>query len=114
NPDVGAVNWVLRAAGVASPPRWLGSPTWAVRSEEHTSELQSLTNLVCRLLLEKKKKKIHKVTQRNDAMLDSNGSQGIWGQDEERDGKHRDIRSSSTIVNTCVFNTLVWVLRDDT
>src|SRR5437016_7938873 len=29
-----------------------------VRSEEHTSELQSLTNLVCRLLLEKKKKKI--------------------------------------------------------
>src|SRR5262249_62280897 len=28
-----------------------------VRSEEHTSELQSLTNLVCRLLLEKKKTK---------------------------------------------------------
>src|SRR5438046_3937942 len=31
--------------------------TFHVRSEEHTSELQSLTNLVCRLLLEKKKKK---------------------------------------------------------
>src|SRR2546426_8492452 len=29
----------------------------AVRSEEHTSELQSPCNLVCRLLLEKKKKK---------------------------------------------------------
>src|SRR5262249_61804115 len=29
---------------------------WARRSEEHTSELQSLTNLVCRLLLEKKNK----------------------------------------------------------
>src|SRR5258706_8662449 len=28
----------------------------AIRSEEHTSELQSLTNLVCRLLLEKKKR----------------------------------------------------------
>src|SRR5437016_8390600 len=28
-----------------------------IRSEEHTSELQSLTNLVCRLLLEKKKNK---------------------------------------------------------
>ena len=27
-----------------------------LRSEEHTSELQSLVNLVCRLLLEKKKK----------------------------------------------------------
>src|SRR5258706_1673004 len=31
---------------------WLSAPC---RSEEHTSELQSLTNLVCRLLLEKKK-----------------------------------------------------------
>src|SRR5436190_14740366 len=30
----------------------------AVRSEEHTSELQSHSDLVCRLLLEKKKKKI--------------------------------------------------------
>src|SRR2546427_1839214 len=30
-----------------------------VRSEEHTSELQSQSNLVCRLLLEKKKKKSH-------------------------------------------------------
>ena len=29
-------------------------------SEEHTSELQSLTNLVCRLLLEKKKEKKEK------------------------------------------------------
>src|SRR2546430_10425423 len=28
---------------------------WRVRSEEHTSELQSQSNLVCRLLLEKKK-----------------------------------------------------------
>src|SRR5437868_10647898 len=32
----------------------------AVRSEEHTSELQSRFDLVCRLLLEKKKKKITK------------------------------------------------------
>src|SRR2546425_1591005 len=31
--------------------------TLAMRSEEHTSELQSLAYLVCRLLLEKKKKK---------------------------------------------------------
>src|SRR2546430_6438269 len=30
---------------------------FALRSEEHTSELQSQSNLVCRLLLEKKKKK---------------------------------------------------------
>src|SRR2546425_1608459 len=33
------------------------SPTITWRSEEHTSELQSLAYLVCRLLLEKKKKK---------------------------------------------------------
>src|SRR5262249_58494555 len=33
-----------------------GGGGWPPRSEEHTSELQSLTNLVCRLLLEKKKK----------------------------------------------------------
>src|SRR2546426_11876463 len=32
-------------------------PPHALRSEEHTSELQSPCNLVCRLLLEKKKKK---------------------------------------------------------
>src|SRR5688572_31467133 len=35
---------------------WVGSPQ-SCRSEEHTSELQSQSNLVCRLLLEKKKKK---------------------------------------------------------
>src|SRR5262249_62199929 len=47
----------------AGRPRWrrANRPTYlrcawrAFRSEEHTSELQSLTNLVCRLLLEKKK-----------------------------------------------------------
>src|SRR2546430_7584262 len=33
--------------------------TVAERSEEHTSELQSQSNLVCRLLLEKKKTSIH-------------------------------------------------------
>src|SRR5438046_3656744 len=39
---------------------WTWTAGWEfefARSEEHTSELQSLTNLVCRLLLEKKKKK---------------------------------------------------------
>src|SRR5688572_32608954 len=36
----------------------LGNPT---RSEEHTSELQSQSNLVCRLLLEKKKQTTKKI-----------------------------------------------------
>src|SRR5207302_7810416 len=38
------------------------------RSEEHTSELQSRENLVCRLLLEKKKKK--KIKQKNNEIKD--------------------------------------------
>src|SRR5256885_3764002 len=41
------------------PARGGGEGHVFVRSEEHTSELQSPCNLVCRLLLEKKKKKIH-------------------------------------------------------
>src|SRR5438046_8228172 len=46
----------------------------ATRSEEHTSELQSLTNLVCRLLLEKKKKKnktINNIHRRDTGAPDS-------------------------------------------
>src|SRR5258708_24387441 len=39
----------------AGPAHWL--PPRASRSEEHTSELQSPDHLVCRLLLEKKKKR---------------------------------------------------------
>src|SRR2546427_1245892 len=46
------------AVSCTVPPRYmLGAVglTVTVRSEEHTSELQSQSNLVCRLLLEKKK-----------------------------------------------------------
>src|SRR2546430_6470944 len=47
-----------QSASSASVPRLISS--WVLvssrRSEEHTSELQSQSNLVCRLLLEKKKK----------------------------------------------------------
>src|SRR2546430_9147684 len=39
-------------------PGWDLSAGSSIRSEEHTSELQSQSNLVCRLLLEKKKKTI--------------------------------------------------------
>src|SRR5260370_5142125 len=46
---------------------WFGGVTCTngSRSEEHTSELQSHLNLVCRLLLEKKKKQIHTALQRS-------------------------------------------------
>src|SRR2546426_6732809 len=43
----------LHRSGAADPQRPADGPE---RSEEHTSELQSPCNLVCRLLLEKKKK----------------------------------------------------------
>src|SRR5947208_12906024 len=44
--------WWPRTSRASSHPR----PPSAARSEEHTSELQSPDHLVCRLLLEKKKK----------------------------------------------------------
>src|SRR5688572_32727348 len=48
-PGARATRRPCRASCVRSP--------CAIRSEEHTSELQSQSNLVCRLLLEKKNKK---------------------------------------------------------
>src|SRR5260221_9930631 len=44
----------------------------ALRSEEHTSELQSHSDLVCRLLLEKKKKKINKTNNTVETITDIN------------------------------------------
>src|SRR2546426_6664745 len=43
--------------------------TRADRSEEHTSELQSPCNLVCRLLLEKKKNKTHDLRANDQELL---------------------------------------------
>src|SRR2546427_5130487 len=54
-----------RSRAARSPPRVLSAAT---RSEEHTSELQSQSNLVCRLLLEKKKKQ--------DSEIASSGARG--------------------------------------
>src|SRR6266702_5482625 len=50
------------------PPGGRSRPGRRARSEEHTSELQSRGHLVCRLLLEKKKKKkyvhvVHRITK---------------------------------------------------
>src|SRR2546430_7184956 len=46
-----------RRRTVCTGPPTAAPPGARSRSEEHTSELQSQSNLVCRLLLEKKKKK---------------------------------------------------------
>src|SRR2546428_10305204 len=57
-----ASNWMtaavsLACATVSAPNR--SRKDIVRRSEEHTSELQSRSDIVCRLLLEKKKKKLH-------------------------------------------------------
>src|SRR2546427_7982198 len=70
--DGGRVEW--QPASVAEPaePLQVEPAGWDERhalddrderSEEHTSELQSQSNLVCRLLLEKKKKNIRETLQ---------------------------------------------------
>src|SRR2546430_5206959 len=53
-----AARWGASVLRPERAPRRLGrvERAGAARSEEHTSELQSQSNLVCRLLLEKKKK----------------------------------------------------------
>src|ERR1035438_10821193 len=54
-----AVLRLVQLALLAAPERLGAGGASATRSEEHTSELQSLRHLVCRLLLEKKKRHMH-------------------------------------------------------
>src|SRR2546425_3388368 len=54
--DPGGVGGGGGGTGPVPHPRRGGARRGRARSEEHTSELQSLAYLVCRLLLEKKKK----------------------------------------------------------
>src|SRR5690606_41321368 len=56
-PPSGASSGSGCSSGAPGPPSPGARCWWTSRSEEHTSELQSRENLVCRLLLEKKKKK---------------------------------------------------------
>src|SRR5262249_24565483 len=66
-------------------------------SEEHTSELQSLTNLVCRLLLEKKKKNENTPTRTDGSTISPRDS----GTSNTRSPRPRDIESRNFIkVNT--------------
>src|SRR2546421_2330306 len=58
------LNWRVKPAGSAMRFSKLRSKAVSSRrSEEHTSELQSRSDLVCRLLLEKKKKRKKKKTK---------------------------------------------------
>src|SRR2546430_11760749 len=53
-PDAGASAGGVNYCAVSPPSITNSAPVTNARSEEHTSELQSQSNLVCRLLLEKK------------------------------------------------------------
>src|SRR5207302_11458284 len=57
SPSIGTLttNGLYTAPGTISSSQTITITATSVRSEEHTSELQSRENLVCRLLLEKKK-----------------------------------------------------------
>src|SRR5699024_12302736 len=58
--------YAIAAHRTVAAPAWPKAPNWsasAPRSEEHTSELQSRFDLVCRLLLEKKKNRTVKAMQ---------------------------------------------------
>src|SRR4051794_41537678 len=97
----GAYVWVSRAFGrftgaLTSLLYWVGTPMWlggsltvvaiAVRSEEHTSELQSPVHLVCRLLLEKKKVGRQYRGEKQDVVLAGEGVDG--GQTPEAVAAH--------------------------
>src|SRR2546427_5121604 len=56
--NAGEAAWNLRVLSQTPPSEKFAGVTNS-RSEEHTSELQSQSNLVCRLLLEKKKNDIN-------------------------------------------------------
>src|SRR5438093_5446627 len=53
--EMGLIFFALRVSALQMVLMCMSTWLPPTRSEEHTSELQSLTNLVCRLLLEKKK-----------------------------------------------------------
>src|SRR2546427_4341808 len=68
----GSVNWARMVENEIQDQNKTHAWSVAYRSEEHTSELQSQSNLVCRLLLEKKKKKrnVHTIVLKEDNLPD--------------------------------------------
>src|SRR5438132_4326371 len=65
-------------------------PQSATRSEEHTSELQSHSDLVCRLLLEKKKKKKKTASRKKTR----NKTPNTTARRNNKDNRHRTIATS--------------------
>src|SRR5690349_23700620 len=72
HPGAGAVDEVRRLREHRFLEHHLAQPP---RSEEHTSELQSRRDLVCRLLLEKKKEKLNNTKNRTKSTDDAQNTQ---------------------------------------
>src|SRR5258706_9290726 len=75
-PDLAGTRCSGSVLGFPSRTRSSVSLPSSFRSEEHTSELQSLTNLVCRLLLEKKKPHSDRTAPLNRAGLREDAAVG--------------------------------------
>src|SRR2546430_10634864 len=76
---VAASNRATHSATAKLKPFFRASPK-AKRSEEHTSELQSQSNLVCRLLLEKKKNNKTALIVLTAAITHSSTSASVYNQ----------------------------------
>src|SRR5256885_10579095 len=77
-----------------------------LRSEEHTSELQSPCNLVCRLLLEKKKNKErrdHLLTNVAELELNHVKIHDNGGEDDHRDARRQPMRDSAHALDDQVY-----------
>src|SRR2546430_3336878 len=93
----GGVNAAMSSWPARMGVRTSGRPSFAAiaeeRSEEHTSELQSQSNLVCRLLLEKKKPLSH---------LRADGVDTSWTSANSQSGRKLDRKTHATLqVGTC-------------
>src|SRR6266403_6092139 len=69
---------IRRCFARAASTSWSMSRCPTPRSEEHTSELQSRRDLVCRLLLEKKNKRGSNVSLCQKRVLHAGGCGGLW------------------------------------
>src|ERR1039458_7179893 len=92
-------------------PNWApGSRLHVSRSEEHTSELQSLRHLVCRLLLEKKKS-----TNTKLVLLLHTGSSTVAVQTRDSDHRHRPSSPHATcsyLMRIVIMNFFFFFFND--
>src|SRR2546430_12885060 len=80
----------------------------AQRSEEHTSELQSQSNLVCRLLLEKKK--THKATHHSLALQLLTAARFPAPRDRTDAGREPTLHPTHTCLAATIYTAAMWIV----